>query len=356
MNTRPRQHGRFAGLALTACFLSACTAAAPAAPTAAPASAPASATAAPAAPAGGSTGADLTGGKQLTIYFVGVAAPTGFHGYIARAATDAGANMNAKVVYIYPDKAEVALEVQKVEQALAAKPDGIVINALGEDNAYSDVLARAAAAGIPVGSAAAPPPKAGPVKTPGDPFLFRVGSDEYAAGQLTGQRLLSQGVKGRVLVGDQQPADTTCRARAQGEIDVLQAAGVTADFTTLTMDPGQQADTITQYLRAHPDTTAATSICDVVDGFLTAKTQANRTDLIITGYDIVSQSLTAIQNGQQSFTIDQQQYWRGYVPVMLLIHYIRYGLVEANYFLTGPTVVDKTNVERVSKLVQAGFR
>jgi simple sugar transport system substrate-binding protein len=330
---------------------SACSPAAPAQPTAAPAApAAAAATAAPTA------AADLTGGKQLTIYFVGVAAPTGFHGYIARAAMDAGTNLGVKVVYIYPDKAEVALEVQKVEQALAAKPDGIVINALGEDSAYADVLARAKAAGIAVGSAAAPPPKSGPVKAPGDPWLFRVGSDEYAAGVLTAQRLLSMGVKGRVLVGDQQPADTTCRARADGEIETLKAAGVEGDFLTLTMDPGQQADTITQYVRAHPETTAATSICDVIDGFLTAKTQANKPDLILTGYDIVAASLTAITNGQQAFTIDQQQYWRGYMPVQLLVHYLRYGLVEANYFLTGPTVVDKTNVERVSKLVQAGFR
>ena len=93
-----------------------------------------------------------------------------------------------------------------------------------------------------------------------------------------------------------------------------------------------------------------------MDGFLAAKTQANRKDLLLSGYDIVSKSLTAIQDGSQAFTIDQQQYWRGYMPVLLMTHYLRYGLVEANYFLTGPTVVDKTNVDRVSKLVTAGFR
>ena len=29
------------------------------------------------------------------------------------------------------------------------------------------------------------------------------------------------------------------------------------------------------------------------------------------------------------------------MPVLLLTHYIKYGLIEANYFLTGPTIVDK---------------
>lgn len=313
-----------------------------------PSSAPAS--------AGASGGTDLTGGKSLTIYFVGVAAPTGFHGYIARAAEAAGTNLGVKVVYIFPDQAEVAKQVQKVQEALTAKPDGIVINAFGPDEAYADLVKQANDAGIPVGSAAAPPPKSGPTKTPGDLFLFRVGSDEYAAGVLTAQKLLELGAKDRVFVGDQQPADTTCTARAQGEVDTLTAAGVAAEITQLTMDPGQQAESVTQYLRAHPETTAISSICDVVDGFLTAKTQADRADVLLSGYDIVSQSLKAIQDGSQAFTIDQQQYWRGYMPVLLITHYLRYGLVEANYFLTGPTVVDKTNVERVSKLVEAGFR
>ena len=44
------------------------------------------------------------------------------------------------------------------------------------------------------------------------------------------------------------------------------------------------------------------------------------------------------------------------MPVLLLTHYIKYGLIEANYFLTGPTVVDNANVDRVAKLVQEGYR
>ena len=55
-------------------------------------------------------------------------------------------------------------------------------------------------------------------------------------------------------------------------------------------------------------------------------------------------------------TIDQQQFWRGYMPVLLLTHYIKYGLVEANYFLTGPTIVDASNVEQVAALVEQGYR
>jgi simple sugar transport system substrate-binding protein len=44
------------------------------------------------------------------------------------------------------------------------------------------------------------------------------------------------------------------------------------------------------------------------------------------------------------------------MPVLLMAHYLWYGLEEANYFLTGPSVIDKDNVGQVSELVTAGFR
>jgi len=293
--------------------------------------------------------------RDISIYFVGCAAPTGFHGYLARGAAEAGKNLGVKVTYIYPDQLTVPNQIEKIEEAIAAKADGIAVCEFAEDSAYAEVAARAKAAGIAFGSAAAPPPGSS-VRDPNDFFLFRTGSDERAAGRLTAQRLIAMGVKGRVLVGDQQPGDATCRQRADGEIETLKTAGIKADFLELTMDPGQQSEAIVNYLRAHPDTKAATSVCDVIDGFLSAKADSHRDDLILTGYDIVAQGLAAIRDGKEAFTIDQQQFWRGYMPVLVLTHYIKYGLLEANYFLTGPTIVDKSNVEQVAKLVQEGYR
>ena len=302
-----------------------------------------------------SSAAVMAQDETISIYFVGCAAPTGFHGYLARGAEEAGNNLGVKVTYIYPDQLTIPNQVQKIEEAIAAKANGIAVCEFTKDDAYTEVAARTKEAGIAFGSAAAPP-AGSQVRDPNDIFLFRTGSDERAAGKLTAQRLIAMGVKGRVLVGDQQPGDATCRDRADAEIETLKAAGITGDFLELTMDPGQQSEAISNYLRAHTDTAAATSICDVIDGFLSAKADSGRTDLVLTGYDIVAQSLDAIRDGRQAFTIDQQQFWRGYMPVLLLTHYIKYGLIEGNYFLTGPTVVDKSNVEQVAKLVKAGYR
>jgi simple sugar transport system substrate-binding protein len=291
----------------------------------------------------------------LSIYFVGCAAPTGFHGYLARGAEEAGKNLGVKVTYIYPDQLTIPNQVEKIEEAIAAKANGIALCEFAQDAAYAEVAARAKEAGIAFGSAAAPP-AGSQVRDPNDFFLFRTGSDEKAAGALTAKRLISMGVKGGVVVGDQQPGDATCRDRADSEIATLKAAGIKADFLELTMDPGQQSESLFNYLRVHPDTQAATSVCDVIDGFLSAKADSGKKDLILTGYDIVAQSLAAIKDGRQAFTIDQQQFWRGYMPVLLLTHYLKYGLIEANYFLTGPTIVDSASVDRVAALVKQGYR
>ncbi len=301
------------------------------------------------------SGSHVMAQDDISIFFVGCAAPTGFHGYLARGSAEAGRDLGVNVNYIFPDKLTIPNQVQKIEEAIAAQADGIAVCAFAEDAAYEEVAKRASESGIAFGSAAAPP--AGTqVRDPNDIFLFRTGSDERAAGVLTAQRLIAMGVTGRVVVGDQQPGDATCRDRAEAQIDALKAAGIEADFLELTMDPGQQSEAIFNYLRRNPDTQAATSVCDVIDGFLSAKADSGRDDLILTGYDIVAQSLEAIRDGRQAFTIDQQQFWRGYVPVMLLTHSIKYGLVQANYFKTGPTIVDASNVEKVAALVERGFR
>jgi len=294
-------------------------------------------------------------GDQISIYFVGCAPPTGFHGYIARAAEEAGRNLGVKVTYVYPDELTIPNQIQKIEEAIAAKPSGIVLCNFVEDSAYTEVAAAVKAAGIALGSDAAPP-AGNPLRDPNDMFLFRTGADETAAGRLTAQRLITMGIKGRVVVSDQDPGVATCRERANSEIATLKSAGIEAEFLETAMDPGQESEMIVNYLRKHPDTVAATTVCHNSAGLLSAKKDSGKSDLIITGYDLEGPALAAVQDGRQAFAVDQQQFWRGYMPVLLLTHYIKYGLIEANYFLTGPTIIDKSNVDHVAQLVAAGYR
>ena len=293
--------------------------------------------------------------QELSIIFVGCGPTDGFHGHIFRGSVQAADDLDVDVSYVYPDRLTIPNQIEKIEEAIAAGADGIAICVYAEDKHYAEVVARARQAGIAIASSAAPP-QGSSLRDPDDIFLFRTGSDERAAGQMTANRLLEMGVTERVLVGQQRPADVTCRARAESQIETLRAAGIDADLVELTPDPIQQAEALVAYLRDHPDTQAATSICDEIDGFLAGKATSGRDDLILTGYDILSQSLDAIRDGRQAFTIDQQQFWRGYMPVLLLTHYLRYALKPVINFLTGPQIVDASNVDEIEALVELGIR
>ena len=90
----------------------------------------------------GLAGAAKADDKPLSIYFVGCSAPTGFHGYLARGAEEAGKNLGVKVTYIYPDQLTIPNQVQKIEEAIAAKANGIALCEFAEDAAYVDVAKR----------------------------------------------------------------------------------------------------------------------------------------------------------------------------------------------------------------------
>jgi simple sugar transport system substrate-binding protein len=108
--------------------------------------------------AGAAAGSAQAQDEELSIYFVGCAAPAGFHGYLARGAEEAGQNLGVRVTYIYPDRLTIPDQVRKIEEAIAAQADGIAVCAFAEDSAYEEVAARAADAGIAFGSAAGPRP------------------------------------------------------------------------------------------------------------------------------------------------------------------------------------------------------
>ena len=293
---------------------------------------------------------------DVAVRFVGCGPPTGFHGHIARGAMEAGADLGVDVTYVYPKVLSAASQVRLVDEAIRARVDAIALCAYLEDDPYRAVAGRARTAGIAIGSAGAPPP--GSVRNdPRDIFLFRTGSDERAAGELTARRLLELGVtRGRVAILNHRPSDVTCWHRAQAQAEVLERHKVKVSLVEREMDLRGQAQALLEVMGRHVDVRAATAVCAAPDPLLDVKTLTGRKDLVITGYDLIGESVAAILDGRQAFTIDQQQFWRGYVPVMLLVHHVRYGLRQANHFLTGPTLVDASNVEQVADLVGRGYR
>jgi simple sugar transport system substrate-binding protein len=295
--------------------------------------------------------------KQITIYFVGITSPADpFHGVIARGAEQAGKDLGVNVVYIFPDKVTLSDYNNKLEQAIAAKPDGIVV--LGLDEKGSEPLAqRAHELGMKLAFNPAPPISEKPLWSPDDLYISRVGSDEYSAGRAAGNRLVKAGVKGKVVCAIQIAGDSTLAARCKGVTDQLKEAGIETEVMEIANEPGQSAELLTTYLRAHPDTGAVVTLGGPPNaGSREAKKAVSRDDLLLGAFDLDTATLESIKAGEMLFTIDQQPFWRGYIPILEITHNIRYGLQQANYFLSGPSIIDKSNVEHVIELAKQGVR
>jgi simple sugar transport system substrate-binding protein len=297
---------------------------------------------------------DLTKGKKLTIYIEGLADPSsGFFRVLNNGAQQAGADLCANVKYVYPASVDLASYTQKIEETIAAKPDGILILGIGDLDA---VAKEAKAAGIAVAFNPAPSAKDQPLRDPNDIYVSRVGADEYAAGAMAAQRMIDKGAKSIICV-QEEVGDGTQTSRCQGMSDTATKAGIKYDHVAGDPDSGKTDNLVEAYLRAHADVDGIVATGQpATAGIVAAKKAVGRSPMQTAGFDVSPDIISMIQKGDLDFTMDQQGWWRGYISVMEMVHYVRYGLIQSNYFLTGPQIVDKTNADAVAGLAAQGVR
>jgi simple sugar transport system substrate-binding protein len=86
--------------------------------------------------------------------------------------------------------------------------------------------------------------------------------------------------------------------------------------------------------------------------------QANAGEKVkLASFDMDEASLERIKDGQQLFAVDQQPYLQGFLAVALLNGFVSYGLdLPTRPVLTGPGIVDASNVDATLKGAKAGAR
>src|SRR5580704_4907246 len=127
---------------------------------------------------------------ESTNYVEGLADPSsGFFRVLNNGAQQAGKDLGVDVKYVYPASVDLASYTEKIEETIAAKPDGILILGIGDLDA---VAKEAKDKGVAVAFNPAPSVKDKPLRDPDDVYVSRVGADEYAAGQMAANRFRSE--------------------------------------------------------------------------------------------------------------------------------------------------------------------
>ncbi len=120
------------------------------------------------------------------------------------------------------------------------------------------------------------------------------------------------------------------------------------------IDPTEVYNKVKAYLTAHPDTngilTLGPNSADPTIKLLRDTGVREEVIKSFISFDLDSDIAQAIKDGIMESAIDQQPYLQGYLPVVFLTEYARYGVIPANNVNTGPGFVTKKNIALVQKL------
>jgi simple sugar transport system substrate-binding protein len=235
-----------------------------------------------------------------------------------------------------------------VQNAIDSKVDGIAVT-LSSADAVIPVAQKAAAAGIPV---VAFNQGFEQYKQAGAKMYF--GSDEDLAGQTVGQRITAEG-GGKAL----------CIIQAQGSVALeTRCAGVKKTFANTENLQVNGADlpsvqqTIGAKLSQDPSITHIVTLgAPIALAAMQAQTDTGTTTKLIT-FDLNQDAAKAIQDGKIEFSIDQQPYVQGYMAVESLWLNLSNGndMGGGKPVLTGPSIVDKSNIDQIVPYTQNNTR
>ena len=125
------------------------------------------------------------------------------------------------------------------------------------------------------------------------------------------------------------------------------------------MDFTQTRNAISGYLQKNPQVEAILTLgTPGAEPALQVLEQAGKAGKTRLGtFDLSPIVLQALDQKKMEFAIDQQQFLQGYLPVVFLNSYIKYGLLAAtNSVPTGPAFITPDNAKRVIELSKKGIR
>ena len=267
---------------------------------------------------------------------------------IVRNGVDAASRQtDVQVTYRSPDVYNVRTMRELIGDAIAARPDGLVVSIPDEELASS--IRGGIRAGVPVVSINSGSDVARRIGT-----LAHIGQPETDAGYKAGQRLARAGARNAVCI-NQEVTNIGLDRRCAGFGRAMREAGGTSRVVALDMKDLEDARRRMRAATSRPG----------VDAVLTLSSQPAEMAIevaplgaTIGTFDYSPAVLRAIRTGRIEFAVEQQPYLQGYLPVVFLAERARYGLFPAqgDVVPTGPNFVTSADAAQVERLSLLGIR
>jgi simple sugar transport system substrate-binding protein len=236
--------------------------------------------------------------------------------------------------------------VSYLNSAIAAKANGIATTVITATSFTAPVM-NAMNAGIPVISYNADGVVNNGVATIGTNRLCYVGQALYNSGVAMGNRIKSLvTTPGEVVIFIATPGSGNIQPRYDGAVSVLKPAGYTVKEVATGALTSQESAAEKAFLVGAKSTLKGAFAVDAGSTELLGPALASvGLKIPAGGFDLTPGTLTAINSGQLNFTIDQNPYLQGFLPVLYLYLFnLTGGLVSPPNTDTGLTFVTKSNV------------
>jgi simple sugar transport system substrate-binding protein len=240
--------------------------------------------------------------------------------------------------------------INALNTAVASGADGIAV-ALIDLHAFNAPVQAALKKGIPVVSYNA--------DAPSNPRLSYIGQDLKLAGEKMGERIVEAVPSGDVALFIDTPGSANLQPRIEGAEKAIKDSGkpiTIHSVATGTSEPGQLS-VIDSYWVGHPSTKGMYSVAGDSTAQLAKVMQKYglpAKGIKAGGFDLTEVTQKLLKEGFLEFTIDQQPYQQGFLPILQLFFW------RASGSLTGPAEVDTglkfLNKETVKPYVESKTR
>jgi len=262
-------------------------------------------------------------------------------------ASDACALLGCQYQWQGSQDAVIGEMVNAAQSAISSEVDGLAI-AVTDVEAFAGPVDEALQAGIPVVSYNAD----GATDNPGTNRLAYIGQDLFTSGFELGTRVADAIDSGDVVGFIATPGQLNIQPRIDGAQQAIQESGKQINFEAVATgaELPEELDTIRSYVQGHQGLAGMLAVdAGSTQGMGQVVAELGLRDQglqVAGGFDLLDETLRAIQEGHLDFTIDQQPYLQGFLPVLYLYLYkLSGGLLSPSDTNTGLLFVTADNVE-----------
>ena len=259
---------------------------------------------------------------------------------------DAQALLGTRSQWTGSEESVVRDMVSAMNSAISGDADGIAV-AVVDPEAFNDPIQKALDQGIPVIAYNANG------KGPGtNPALAYVGQDLFQSGVEMGKRIVNLVGEGLVALFIATPGQLNIQPRIDGAKQAIEDSGANIEIQQVTTgaELPEERSRIEAWYNGHKDAAGMFAVdAGSTQGTAQVMEQFNLAEQGVKagGYDLLPEILKLMKAGHIDFTIDQQPYLQGFLPVMQLYLYnISGGVTGPAETNTGLIFVTPETVDR----------